>query len=76
MRRFYSDPSLHQTVQGVHQPSSPNQTTTVNDACGSQTITSTPGNEGMNPSLGFAASIGGISPLQNTSPTIARRGNY
>ena len=75
MRRFYSDPSLHQTVNGVQQASSQDQTNTVSDTSGSQTIVPTQVNqEQINPNISFGNTLGGVSPLQNASPTIARRG--
>ena len=74
VRRFYSDPSLHQTVNGVQQHSSQDHTTPVSDICGSQTIVPTQLNEPMNPNIGFGNSLGGLNPLQNASPTISRRG--
>ena len=74
VRRFYSDPSLHQTVNGVQQLSSQDHTAPVSDICGSQTIVPTQINEHLNPNIGFGTSLGGLSPLQNASPTISRRG--
>ena len=76
VRRFYSDPSLHQTVNGVQQASSPgDQTNPVSDTSGSQTIVPTQMNqEHINPNISFGNTLGGVSPLQNASPTISRRG--
>ena len=75
VRRFYSDPSLHQTVNGVQQVSSQYQQNPVSDTSGSQTIVPTQVNqEQVNPNIGFGNTLGGVSPLENASPTIARRG--
>ena len=78
VRRFYSDPSLHQTVNGVQQHS-PQDHTAVgsSDTCGSQTIVPAQMNESIDPNISFATRLGGgggVSPLQNASPTISQRG--
>ena len=75
VRRFYSDPSLHQTVNGAQLPaSSQEQSTPGSDTCGSQTIVPTQFNETINQNIGFRPSLPGITALQNASPTISRRG--
>ena len=75
MRRFYSDPSLHQTVNGVQQVSSQDHTNPVSDTSGSQTIVPTQVNQDpINQNISFGNTLGGVSPLENASPTIARRG--
>ena len=75
MRRFYSDPSLHQTVNGVQQVSSQDQTNPVSDTSGSQTIVPTQVNQDpINQNISFGNTLGGVSPLENASPTISRRG--
>ena len=76
VRRFYSDPSLHQTVNGVQQHSPQDHTAVGSDTCGSQTIVPAQINESIDPNISFATRLGGggVSPLQNASPTISQRG--